>query len=196
MATDHTHTEASLQELFRKAPDQAIEILFRNHYAEICRAVIRVIPDAAIAEDIAQEVFFELWRKRLSLNITSSFGAYLRKAARNRSLNYLRDHKVVPQGEEKLPLSDGTFTDSNQELELQDLQQSIDRAINQLPDRCRLVFSLSRFEDMSYQEIAHHLDISVKTVENQISKALRLLREALGPYLSWFVGFITFIFSD
>lgn len=194
MSTENPHNDASLQKLFQSSPEQAIEVLFREYYTEVCRAVIRIIPDPVIAEDIAQEVFFELWRKREVLNITSSFGAYLRRAARNRSLNYIRDRKINPEPEEKLPQASGFQADANQKLEAQDLQKVIDQVIENLPERCRLVFSLSRFEDMSYQEIADHLGISIKTVENQISKALRLLREALGSHLSWFVGFITFIF--
>lgn len=195
MSTEHSHTEASLRELFKKAPEQAIEVLFREYYTEVCRTVLRIIPDPGIAEDIAQEVFFELWRKREVLTVTSSFGAYLRRAARNKSLNFIRDRKVNPEGEDKLPQIREKQIDAGRQLEVQDLQNSIDQSISQLPERCRLVFSLSRFEDMSYQEIADHLGISIKTVENQISKALRLLREALGPHLSWFVGFITFIFT-
>lgn len=155
---------------------------------------MRIIPDPGIAEDIAQDVFYELWRKRDVLNVNSSFGAYLRRAARNKSLNYIRDRKIKPESEDKIPHRSEGQTDANRKLEVQDLQNSIDRAVGDLPDRCREVFSLSRFEDMSYQEIADKLGISIKTVENQISKALRLLREALGPHLSWFVGFITFIF--
>lgn len=195
MTADTPYNESTLQELFRNDPEQALEILFREHYADICRAVIRIIPKPEIAEDIAQEVFFELWRKRDSLQVTTSFSAYLRRAARNKSLNYLRDHKVDPEGEDFLPELRERQSDAEKELELQDLQACIDRAIDQLPERCRLVFNLSRFEDMSYQEIADQLGISIKTVENQISKALRLLRESLGPYLSWFVGFITFILT-
>ncbi len=194
MSNEHSHTDASLIRLFRTRPEQAIEILFREYYPDVCRSVMRIIPDPGIAEDIAQDVFFDLWRKRESLNVNSSFGAYLRRAARNKSLNYIRDRKITPEGEEKLPHREENQSDANRKLEIQDLQRSIDQAVNELPDRCRQIFSLSRFEDMSYQEIADQLDISIKTVENQISKALRLLREALGPHLSWFVGFITFIY--
>lgn len=194
MSTEHSHTDASLIRLFRTRPEQAIEILFREYYPDVCRSVLRIIPDPGIAEDIAQDVFFDLWRKREKLNINSSFSAYLRRAARNKSLNYIRDRKINPEGEDQLPQSGAIQTDANRKLEIQDLQRSIDQAINELPERCRQIFSLSRFEEMSYQEIADQLGISIKTVENQISKALRLLREALGPHLSWFVGFITFIF--
>ena len=76
---------------------------------------------------------------------------------------------------------------SDEKLEAAELQSVIDQAVDQLPERCRLVFVLSRFEQMSHKEIANQLDISPKTVENQITKALKILRETLGPYLSIWV---------
>lgn len=191
---DHnSHSEDELRKLFRQAPEEAMEVLFREHYPSICRTILRIVPDPGIAEDIAQEVFFELWRKRDKIEVNTSFGAYLRRAARNRSLNYLRDQKVPLAGEDQLPILENAQPDADQKIAARDLQAVIDRAVDELPARCRLVFTLSRFEDMTYQQIADELDISIKTVENQISKALRLLREAIGPYLSLFVGFLTFI---
>lgn len=193
MGSNRSHSEDELRALFRNAPEEAIDILFREYYATICRSVLKIIPDPAIAEDIAQEVFFELWRKRDRINIKISFGAYLRRAARNRSLNYLRDNKITPEGEDLLAQIEYPLAKIDQKMAADDLQILIDKAIDQLPDRCRLVFTLSRFEDMSYQQIADELDISIKTVENQIAKALRLLRKVLSPYLSLFVGLLTII---
>ena len=144
----------------------------------------KVIPKGEITEDLAQEVFYELWRKKDHLVIRTSYVAYLRRAAINKALNYLRDQKiklddstVVSQIKLSAPLSD-------EKLEAAELQKVIDSIVDQLPERCRLVFVLSRFEQMSYKEIAQEMGISTKTVENQISKALKLLKEALGPYLS------------
>ena len=83
-----------------------------------------------------------------------------------------------------------------QTLMADDLQVEIDQAIDSLPEKCRLVFVLSRFEDMTYQEIADQLGISIKTVENQISKALKSLRSALSPYLSVFVLVLAWLFFN
>jgi RNA polymerase sigma-70 factor (ECF subfamily) len=194
LSSSYSQNEDEIRKLFREQPEEALEILFREYYPSVCRVILNVIPDPGIAEDIAQEVFFELWKKRDRIEVISSFGAYLRRAARNRALNYIRDRKINPAGEDQLPQLEAVQTSVDQAIEMQDLQALIDQAIDQLPERCRLVFTLSRFEDMSYQQIADELDISIKTVENQISKALRLLREALGPYLSLFVGFLTIIY--
>lgn len=177
------YTDQELKALFQKDAEHAIELLFRLYYQKVCQAVYKIIPKEQTTEDLAQEVFYELWRKKDQLQIHTSYAAYLRRAAVNKALNFLRDQKiqlddstVVGQLKIQAPLSDA-------ELEATELQLVIDQAVDQLPERCRLVFVLSRFEQMSYKEIADQLDISPKTVENQISKALRLLRQALGPYL-------------
>lgn len=173
------HTDQQLITSLQNGNDQAMDVLFQRHYSYICRAVYRVLKDYNLAEDIAQEVFLGLWKKRENLNITTSVQAYLKRAAINKSLNFIRDQKVKFDDEEKLPVLTTNQSTTQQQLEADDLQKLIDESIDQLPERCRLVFTLSRFEEMSYQEIATELDISIKTVENQISKALKFLRVAL-----------------
>lgn len=165
--------------------ERAIDILFRRHYSFVCHAVYRILKDSNTAEDIAQEVFFGLWKKRENLNITISVKAYLKRAAINKSLNFIRDQKIkFDDKEEQLPILTSNQSTTQEKLEAEDLQKKIDEAIDSLPEKCRLVFTLSRFEEMTYQEIADHLGISIKTVENQISKALRVLRSVLGPFMS------------
>lgn len=185
------YTDQELKALFQKDAEQAIELLFRLYYQKVCQAVYKIIPKEQTTEDLAQEVFYELWRKKDHLQIHTSYAAYLRRAAVNKALNHLRDQKIklddsAVLGQLKIhaPLSD-------EKLEASELQSVIDLAIDGLPERCRLVFVLSRFEHMSYKEIAEQLDISPKTVENQISKALKLLRQILGPYLSIWAFWMT-----
>ncbi len=180
-----------------KGDEKAIDWLFREYYVSLCQSAFRVLPDEHLVEDLVQEVFYEVWKKRTSLKITTSIAAYLRQATRNKTLNYIRDQKIdfrnAPPKEELKSKN----TPAVQTLMADDLQQEIDAAIDRLPERCRLVFVLSRFEEMSYQEIADQLDISIKTVEHQIGKALRSLREALGGYLSVsIVGLIGLIFGN
>ena len=176
-------SDKDLAALFEKNSEQAMEVLFRRHYTYLCQAVFRVILDEHLAEDLVQEVFFELWKKHRRLSITTSYGAYLRRAAINKTLNYIRDHRRVKfDNQEDLPLA-ASLTDAVQQLEKAELQELIDQAIDRLPERCRVIFVLSRFEDLTYREIAANLGISEKTVENQIAKALRWLRQALEPYL-------------
>lgn len=158
-------------------------MIFKEHYAFLCQAIIRVVNDQHVAEDLAQDVFHDLWKRRDSLEISTSIRAYLRRAGINKTLNYIRDKKIKWDDEDKLPFvaaSDPSVSDS---LEGKDLEKLIERTIDSLPERCRLIFTLSRFEEMAYKEIADSLDLSVKTVENQMSKALKILRTVLDDHL-------------
>ena len=179
MPKEPLYSDTELLQLLQTDSDRAIDLLFRTHYADLCRAVYRIIPDTNLVEDLAQEVFYELWKKRDKIVINTSIMAYLRRAARNKALNFIRDKKIKFEEEEKIPDLTSSEINSIQQLEVAELQEKIDQAIDQLPERCRLVFTLSRFEEMTYQQIADELSISIKTVENQISKALKLLRRTL-----------------
>jgi RNA polymerase sigma-70 factor (ECF subfamily) len=161
-----------------------IKVLFDEYYEYLCRSIYRVVPDASISEDIVQEVFMELWKKRETININTSIKAYLRRSALNRALNYLRKNKVRFEEEVDIPDLGSHDTGGQANLEATELEQRIHRIIDALPERCRIIFGMSRFEEMSYKEIAEALDISVKTVENQMSKALKILRVKLEPYLA------------
>lgn len=178
-------TDTALLAWLRQDPDPAIDAIFRQYFGDLCRTIYRIIPDEAIAQDIAQEVFVQLWQRRHTLSVQTTLGAYLRRAGINRALNYLRDNRRFSDADDTQVLETQVSHETNieQTLEVSELQEAIDRAIDQLPERCRLVFILSRFEDLSHQEIADQLAISPKTVENQITKALRLLRSVLGPLL-------------
>ena len=165
-----------------KQAERAAELLFKKFYSDVCYAVYRIIPDATKSEDIAQDVFLEIWRKRETIDIKSSVKAYLKRAGVNKALNYIRANKIRFEDDESYEMQNLSIRDHGEEVEVKDLQAIIDNAIDSLPERCRIVFSLSRFEELSYKEIAAKLEISVKTVENQISKALKILRLAVDGY--------------
>jgi RNA polymerase sigma-70 factor (ECF subfamily) len=157
--------------------------LFDAHYRSVCAAIHRLTGERGVTEDLAQQVFIRLWEKRQQIAITTSPGAYLHRMAVNEALAWLRSRKNQ-QAEEITATTPFAHDASVEESLLNDeLQHQIFHAIETLPPRCRAVFQLSRFEEMSYQEIAGSLDISVKTVEHQMGKALRVLRERLGGYL-------------
>lgn len=183
MAEPPAYDDEELIALLQTDADRAIDLIFRQHYKTCHLSALRIVKDEHIAEDLVQEVFLELWRKRTKHQINTSLKAYLRRSAVNRSLNYIRDLKIKFDDEDKLPHKAENQTSALKMMETNELQGHIDRAIDSLPERCRVVFSLSRFEEMSYKEIAEKLDISIKTVENQISKALKILRNILGPHL-------------
>jgi len=175
--------EENLLALLAQDSERAMELIFRQYYIFVCRSITRILPNGHIAEDLAQDVFHDLWKKRDTLVIKSSLTAYLRRAAVNKTLNFIRDRKIKWDDEPALETMTSAVPNARQNLEEQELRKLIDRTIDGLPERCRLVFTLSRFEEMTYQEIANELGISIKTVENQMSKALRILKTVLAPLL-------------
>jgi RNA polymerase sigma-70 factor (ECF subfamily) len=165
-----------------RAGDEAVlRQIFDRHYPTLLGDIYRILPDEDTAQDIAQEVFVELWRKRSELDIHTSLRAYLRRAAVNRALNHLKTSRrlVLDEPENRAHAADTSARDITRKREQETLEDALHAAIETLPEKCRVVFSLSRFENLSHREIAEQLGISVKTIENQITKAMKLLREAL-----------------
>ena len=165
----------------------SFEQLFRQQYAYVCNIINKYVADKSKVEDIAQELFSELWIKRDTIQIHTSLGAYLRRMAISRSLNYLRDTRKHDWDDLELAadsVQDPMYQSPAAILQLEEaeLRVRIDEAIGSLPEKCRIVFLLSRNDELSYAEISQQLGISVKTVENQIGKALKLLRLALQDY--------------
>lgn len=170
---------------------QEFEALFKNNYASLCRTALRIIGDSLIAEDLVQDVFCKFWEKQKNLNIEISLTAYLHKAVINRALNHHKKEKASVKRDDIYATE--IYEDSNTTEQLvfaKDVKNKIDLVINSLPEGCRRVFILSRFEKQSYKQIAETLNISVKTVENQIAKALKILRSHL-----LFILFIIFLMN-
>jgi RNA polymerase sigma-70 factor (ECF subfamily) len=162
---------------------EAFETIFRTWYAPLARATQALVRDAGVAEELAQDVMLELWRRRRDLVAEASAQAYLFRAARNRAYNHLRHLSIVRR---RLPFAGGRVADDPDapiQLEAAELDGAIQRAMAALPPRCREVFELSRGEGLRYADIADRLGVSVKTVETHMGKALRTLREQLAPWL-------------
>jgi RNA polymerase sigma-70 factor (ECF subfamily) len=173
-------------ELLRRlnAGDQsAFDAIFRAHYANLVAFAQGLLRDRAAAEDAAQEVMLELWRRRAELVVHESLRAYLLRATRNRALNQLRHANVRRRAEPDLIGEDSVAASGASQLVAGELRSAIIAAVAELPPACREVFELSRGQGLRYAEIASTLGISVKTVESQMGKALRHLRGRLAAWL-------------
>lgn len=160
------------------------EEIFKMHYKMLCNAANKILNDKDAAEDVVQDVFLKFWSKKENINIIQSVKSYLYRATINTSLNHLERNKKVIRLQ-NTDLSNESFSvNEGEELYHKELKGKIDEAINQLPPKCKVIFVLSRYEEMKYQQIADHLGISIKTVENQMGKALKMLRERLKPFLT------------
>lgn len=172
------------QELFTRlqvGEGSALDELFRRHYVDLCRVALRFVKNEQEAEDIVQNLFVSIWEKRSgTTDEIGAVGPYLRRAVRNRSLNFLRNQKRIPVDDADIPENTVAGLRADDELNQDELRNRINKAIDALPERCRLVFVMSKIEEMSHKEIAEALEISPKTVENQMTRAYRFLREWLG----------------
>jgi RNA polymerase sigma-19 factor, ECF subfamily len=165
---------------FKANKEDIVENLFRNHFEALSRLAMKYIGDFDGAKDIVHEVFTAFWLKFDALPADTQYKSYLFTAVRNKSFNYLRDNK---KSVNLVEADTHSAPEDENSIEAQELAREIDYALNLLPEKCREVFELSRYEGMKYGQIAEHLDISIKTVEGQMSKALRLLREHLKDFL-------------
>ncbi len=162
----------------------AFESLFRRYYLSLCRYVAGITGEIEVGEEVVEELFYVLWRDRAQLSIFHSPKSYLYKAARNGALRYCEHREVKQRYIDAVHLTTQTDGVNNpqQELEYKELQLLIERTLSKLPERRSRIFSLHRDDGKKYQEIAELLSLSVKTVEAEMTKALRALRSEIEKY--------------
>jgi len=175
--------ERDLLVRLRAGDEAAYDAIFRQWYAPLVATTTALLRDRGPAEEVVQDVMLELWRRREGITFETSLRAYLFQASRNRALNYLRRQRVELRGEATIAAGMPTPEPADSEAREGELNVAIQQAIAGLPDRCREVFELSRIQGLKYSEIATELGISIKTVEAQMGKALRVMREKLAPWL-------------
>jgi len=162
----------------------AFEMLFRTYYQPLCNYAFTFVQDRDEAEEIVQSTFLNIWEKRENLSIHTGVKPYLYAMVRNACLNVLKHEKIKQQhATMEMAIAERSIESVASTVIASELEAKIHDAMDHLPEQCRLIFKLSRFEDLKYAEIAEQLNISIKTVENQMGKALRIMRDQLRDYL-------------
>jgi RNA polymerase sigma-70 factor (ECF subfamily) len=171
-------------ELVLNKNEQDFDRIYLDHYAALHQYAYTMVNDGSLAEEMIHGVFLKILEMNEPLAIHSSLKAYLYRSVYNECLNHLKHQKVKQAFEVHTTnvMSQHTETPSGK-LQYRELEQQLKKAINELPEQCRTIFQMSRFEELKYLEIAAQLGLSIKTVETQMSRALKKLRVQLADYL-------------
>jgi RNA polymerase sigma-70 factor, ECF subfamily len=168
----------------RQGNERVFETVFRKHYQALCNYACGILKDMDDAEEVVQSIFMKFWEQRGGIEINVSLKSYLYRAVHNTCLNRLKHLKIQEVHKQYV----GNFFEENHDsatnlMDKVELENRIADALEKLPEQCRLIFKMSRFEELKYQEIADRLGLSIKTIENQIGKALKIMRTELADYL-------------
>ncbi len=178
------HIEAEWIKKIRNNDSRVFEKLVGKYFEPLYRFAWRYVKDQQSAENIVQDVFLKTWRNRKNLDPSLSISSYLYRAVRNNSLNYLRSEKNVQHSIDDVNIMQFSGKDPEEEYIEKDRNAAINAAINELPEKCRIIFLMKKYDGLTYSEIADTLNISQKTVENQIGRAFKILRKSLAEILT------------
>ena len=177
------HSDEELIRLLNNDNREAFEELYHRHWFHLYQSAFYILQETAASKDVVQDIFIWLWENRHKLDISNVKG-YLKAAVRFKVANYIRSGNIRESFFNEISkLNPGeTSTSADHDVSLKELQNIIHKAILQLPDKCREVYLLSRNEGLTNRQIAERLGISIKTVEAQMSIALKRLRSTIGVY--------------
>lgn len=162
--------------------EKAFRIIYDEHYKLMLGVGINLTKDIDSAKEIVQEVLYQFWKNRQKLKEHISIRNYLKRAVINRSINHIKYQSRFTT-DEVLGNTGSSNIQPDREMEAKQLKEVVDQAVANLPEKARVIFILRRHEGLSLKEIAEKLEISPKTVENQITRALKLLKAEIKPYL-------------
>lgn len=170
----------------RQGEEHVFKKLFDTYWKSLFISAFRVLKDKKICEEIVQDIFIGIWKNRANLEIKVALDKYLYACVRYQVFNQLRKNQNNLRAEIFENLDERcTYENPESEVLYKELVQKVDSIVEELPEKCRLVYKMSREEQLSHKEISSRLNISTKTVENHITKALFVLRASLGGFLSW-----------
>ncbi|MFI5244089.1 MAG: RNA polymerase sigma-70 factor [Gemmatimonadales bacterium] len=186
---DRERIEREWLDRIRAGDEGAFEAMYRAHVTALCAFADSYVNSRDDAEEIVQDLFSRLWEQRLTIEMERGMRPYLYSAVRNRALNALRNRRIERSVHERLLQEDAVRASVDAPspaeglLAARDFAEALDRAVAEMPSRCREVFALLRYRHLTYAETAVVLAISPKTVEIHMSRALALLRERLAPWI-------------
>lgn len=192
MTKTSVHEEILIEGL-KEGNTKIFDYLFHYYYSGLVVFVFRLVEDMDLAEDIVQDFFFRLWLNHKELVIRQSVKSYFFSSVKNKSLDVLKRKKIGVKVEKEVAyIRSGAWKEEQNFLVQAELEERIREAIDKLPEKCRKVFLMNRFEGIKPAEIAKRENISVRTVEGHIGKAIRILRTELEPYFpSFFILILT-----
>jgi RNA polymerase sigma-70 factor, ECF subfamily len=162
---------------------QIFEDIFRQYFQRLYEFSCFIVGDQQAAEDIVQDIFFYFWEHRTESKSHTNIASLLFTAVKNKSLNYKRHRKIEQKHKNRKVAISGTLEMPDAKLEYRELEMAINEAIDELPEKRRVIFYLHRFENLTYTEIANILGISIKTVETQMNRSLKHLEKRLAKFL-------------
>ena len=169
----------------KRGEEAAYEMLFREYYQLLTVFANKYVRDIETSKEIVQDLFVHLYEKRNRLDINSSLKSYLFRSTQNRSINYINAQKIRNKYAEHVKINTNLEDNSlENEVNKTELEHALYRAIDDLPPKCQTIFKMNRFEGLSNNEIAEKLSLSKRTIETQISKALKILRIKMKPFLA------------
>jgi RNA polymerase sigma-70 factor (ECF subfamily) len=166
-----------------KITSEKFDLLFNEYYTNLCRFALTYVDDQSVAEEIVQEVFIYLWEKKENIEIKSSVRSYLYMATKHAALRFKKAGTIRRKHEDNYAQKK-EYTEEQDAFDEKELTEMLNSAIDRLPEKCKAIFKLKYNEKLSYKEIAEKLNISPKTVDNQIGIAIKKITEILRPYLN------------
>ena len=192
MADRYTYDERTLTHLLQQGDEEAFEMLYNRYWENLLTVAYHRTGSMETAKELVQDVFTNLWRRRNHLNIKTTFAAYIFSAMKYTILDHIRSQMVKEKYAEAIKKTELRTENTTLDfIAYRELNSILEKEINKLPEKCRMVFRLSRVEHYSTKEIAEKLQISPKTVENQLTKALKVLRANMQE----FTTFLTLLFA-
>ncbi|MCE4563962.1 RNA polymerase sigma-70 factor [Maribellus sp. CM-23] len=183
--------EKKLVDEIRRGNEAAFEKIFRRYYRPLCLFATKILGDDETAEEVVQDFFVKLWERREGFIVETSVKNYLFRSVKNLSINVIK-HEQIKLKHAQQVMADAEANDFKDHFTEVDLERAIEKSIEELPEKRREIFRLSREEGLKYREIAERMNISIKTVEVQMGLAIRTLRDKLKKYSTFLFFFVPF----